>query len=197
MHILKEGDKKKVACECCGSFQTATFQLRDVLLSDGSGVVKNVLAGVCDNCGTVVIIPQQSTPAIQKQMEVQRKAIETRVPAHFVDILALASIHIGATPDFSQNLVKYYIHALSTGEISPSGLGKLLDSDLAKGKASKRISLKGRHVDEELNALCKLTRISSTTDVLKSVVLKINDDILVHERPKVMRTLQSVVAATA
>lgn len=69
MNILKEGDKKKVACECCGSFQDATFRLKDVPFSDGSGVAKKVLVGVCDNCDSVAVIPQQSTPAIKKQLQ--------------------------------------------------------------------------------------------------------------------------------
>jgi hypothetical protein len=197
MKILREGDTKKVACETCGSFQNATFKLRDVPFNDGSGIVKSVLAGVCDACDSVAVIPHQSTPAIKKQLDKQRKAVEGRIPSHFVDILNLASYALGAETDFSHSLVKYYIHALSKNEISTAGLSKFLTSDLAKGKANKRLSLKGRYVAEEAELVKSLTDIRSTTELLKSVVLKINDDILVHKRPGRIKALQHVVAAIA
>ena len=82
MKILKVGDTKNAACNNCESFQGVTFKLRDVPFNDGSGVVKNVLVGVCDNCDSVAVLPHQSTPAVKKQLEVQRKSLESRVPAH-------------------------------------------------------------------------------------------------------------------
>jgi hypothetical protein len=197
MKILKEGDTKKVACETCSSFQNATFQLRDVPFSDGSGLVKSVLVGVCDSCDSVVVVPHQSTPAIQKQLDKQRKAVEGRVPSHFVDILNMASSQLGAETDFASSLIKYYIHGMSNKEISSAGLLKLLSSELAEGKSTKRLSLKGRYVAEETEILKSVTHIESTTDLLKSIVLKINDDILVNKRPERIKELQNVVMATA
>ena len=197
MNILKEGDTKKVICSACHSIQSATFMLRDVPFDDDSGIVKDVLAGVCDNCDTVVVIPHQSTPLLKKQLAKQRKPVEVRVPSHMVDILNLASDQLGATPEFSQSMLKYYIDALSKNEISSNGLSKLLSSDLAKGKASKRISLKGQYVAEQTETIKAITDITSTTDLLKSVVLKINDDILVHRRANRIKALQSLAAATA
>ena len=193
MKILKEGDTKKVACNTCGSFQNATFQLRD----DGSGLVKNVLVGVCGVCGSVAVVPHQSTPVIKKQLDKLRKPLEGRVPSHLVDILNLASDQLGAATDFVPSLIKFYIHALSKNEISSSNLSSLLKSELAQGKATKRISLKGRYIVEEAELLKASAHIGSTTELLKSVVLKINDDILVHKRPKRIKALESLVAATA
>ena len=197
MKILKEGDTKKVACNTCESFQNATFQLRDVPFSDGSGLVKNVLVGVCDACDSVAVVPHQSTPLIKKQLVKLRKPLEVRVPSHFIDILNLASDQLGAATDFVPNLIKFYIHALSKNEISSSNLSSLLKSELAQGKATKRIALKGRYIVEEAELIKASAHISSTTELLKSVVLKINDDILVHKRPKRIKALESLVAATA
>ncbi len=197
MKILKEGDTKKVACNTCESFQNATFILRNVPFSDGSGLVKNVLVGVCDACDSVAVVPHQSTPVIKKQLEKLRKPLEGRVPSHLVDILNLASDQLGAATDFVPSLIKFYIHALSKNDISSSNLSSLLKSDLAQGKATKRISLKGRYIVEEAELLKASAHIGSTTELLKSVVLKINDDILVHKRPKRIKALESLVAATA
>jgi hypothetical protein len=92
--------------------------------------------------------------------------------------------------------LKFYIHALSNNDISPGSISKYLASDLAVGESQKRISIKGRLVSEDLNHLKALTNIDSTTDLLKGVVLKINDDVLVNKKSKTIRTLKTIVAAT-
>lgn len=197
MKILKEGDTKKVACESCGSFQNATFKLRDVPFSDGSGLVKNVLVGVCNTCDSAAVVPHQSTPAIKKQLDKQRKAVEGRVPSHLIDILNLASDKLGAQTDFVPNLIKYYIHTLSKDAAATMELSILLKSDLAKGRANKRISLKGRNIAEEVELVKASAQIGSTTELLKSVVLKINEEILVNKRQDRIRELETLVAVIA
>lgn len=197
MKILKVGDTKKTACGTCKSFQDVTFQLRDTPFNDGSGIVKNVLVGVCDACDSVVLLPHQSTPAVKKQLEKQRKSLETRVPAHMIDILNLASDKLGGGAEFVPNIIKYYIHALSNNEICSNNISRYLKSDLAKGVAQKRISLKGRHLEEEVILLKEIIKVENTTDLLKIVVLKINDDVLVNEIQKPMVQLKNIMAATA
>jgi hypothetical protein len=64
MKHWKEGEKGRAVCERCATVVVTTFKVRDVPFSDGSGVVKDILACVCDNCSEVVGIPAQSTPAI-------------------------------------------------------------------------------------------------------------------------------------
>lgn len=197
MKIYKVGDKQKAVCESCQSLTDATFMLRDVPFSDGSGTVKNVLAGVCDSCNEVVLIPHQSIPAIKKQLDTHKKAVETRVPAHMIDMLNLASMELGGSTDFSNALIKYYLHNLSEQKTSVKGLIKYLESDLAKGVAQKRISLKGRLVSKEIDNIKFKTSIGSTTDVLKAVVLKINDDVFVHPKTQLINSLKGVAAAFA
>ena len=41
MKIFKVGESQKAACSTCQSFENATFQLRDVPFSDGTGDVVN------------------------------------------------------------------------------------------------------------------------------------------------------------
>ena len=62
-------------------------------------------------------------------MEQQRKPIDSRVPAHMLDILNLASVEVGGGSDFVPNLLKYYLHALAVNEISPARLEHYLASD--------------------------------------------------------------------
>jgi len=197
MRIFKVGDSQQAICEHCHSLENATFHLRDVPFSDGSGVVKNVLVGVCDKCDQVCVLPHQSTPAVKKQLDSQRKPIESRLPAHLVDILNLATYELGGSTDFVPSLMKYYIHALASDEKAAKKIVLLLQSELAQGKADKRLSLKGRRVFEELDVLRAISHIENTTDLIKGVILKINDDILVKKRPKPTRELKNIVAAVA
>jgi len=196
MKILKVDDTMKAACSHCKSFQDVTFKLRDVPFSDGSGVVKNVLVGVCTTCDSVAVLPHQSTPAVKKQLEVQRKSLESRVPAHMIDILNLVSDELGGGTEFVPNIMKYYIHALSNNAISSHNISKYLNTDLASGVAQKRISIKGRFVQEEILILKELTKIKSTTDLMKSIVLKINDDVLVKKNTKTMNQLKNILVAS-
>jgi hypothetical protein len=195
MKIVKSEDKSTAACQTCKKLVDATYRLRDVPLSDGSDIVKDVLVGVCDICDDVCVLPHQSVPKVSKTMQQQRKPIDSRVPAHMLDILNLASAEVGGGSDFVPNLLKYYLHALAVNEISSARLARYLASDLASGKSQKRISLKGRRVSEDIAKVKELTNLSSTSDIVKSVILKINDDILQNKNKKPIKMLRGIAAA--
>jgi RNase P subunit RPR2 len=61
-----EGDKSHAICPHCRQLVASTFRRRDVPLSDGSGLVRDLLVVVCDVCDTVVAIPAQSTSAVKE-----------------------------------------------------------------------------------------------------------------------------------
>jgi len=69
MNELKSGDKSKAICNDCERLVSTTFQFRDIPFSDTGEVVKNILTGVCDECGRVVSIPHQSTKDIKKHID--------------------------------------------------------------------------------------------------------------------------------
>lgn len=64
MKLHDAGEKSKAICEVDGPV-SITFAYRDVPFSDGAGVAKQVLVGICDRCAKVVSILPQSTPAIK------------------------------------------------------------------------------------------------------------------------------------
>lgn len=197
MKIFKVGDTQKAVCSNCHSLRTATFKLRDVPFSDGSGVVKNVLVGVCDSCDEVCLLPHQSTPMVHKQLEAQRKSLETRLPAHLLDVLNLAAAEVGGSPEFVSCLMKYYIHKLAASPDIARTLPEKLGNPLALGKADKRLSLKGRRVIEELEVVKQAAHIANTTDVIKCVILIINEEVLLKKAPVQLRELESIVSAVA
>ena len=142
MKIFKVGDRIQAICSQCGGLETAEFTLRDVPFSDNAGVAKNILVGACLRCDEVIVLPQQSAPAVNRQLPKTRKPIESRVPAHMIDILNVASEQMGAGAEFSTAMLKFYLHTLSQELPKLTQLPSLLSSELASGKAQKRISLK-------------------------------------------------------
>ena len=76
MKIHFEGEKSIAICPNCKIIVTTTFTTRDVTAHTadwGRVLVKNVLVSVCDRCEHVIGIPQQSTPAIKKKLEQDKK----------------------------------------------------------------------------------------------------------------------------
>lgn len=196
MRIVKEGDKRTVLCHQCGK-STATYLLRDVDFSDRSGTVKNILAAVCDQCDAVVAIPAQSTPRIKAEFDQSRAPLEVRVPAHFLDILNLATHKIDASldEDFNKTLLLYYLHALTSGRYPQEELKPLLSSELAQARSSKRLSMKvSKKQQGELSLLMEQQSIRNNSDVIKAVILKINEDIVQEKNLSLLPELRNVAA---
>lgn len=199
MKIVKEGDSRQVICPECG-LTHATYQLRDVNFNDDSGMVKNILAAVCNHCNTVVSIPKQSTAKVRAEYNKIKTPIDVRLPAHFLDILNIATQKIDASlgDNFNKALVLYYLHALSSNRFSQNDLGLLLTSDLAKAKASKRFSVKLNEKSiNEIKSLMASQKLKNNTEVFKSLILRINEDIVQPKKPKHLAELQNFAAAFA
>jgi hypothetical protein len=73
MNTVREGDKKQALCEKCQSITLSTYHRRTVPINDGTGIVNNLLVGVCDICNSVVTIPHQSVPEIEHQINAQKQ----------------------------------------------------------------------------------------------------------------------------
>lgn len=197
MKIVKEGDTRSVLCHRCGK-STATYLLRDVDFSDRIGQVKNVLAAVCDGCQQIVSVPAQCTPQIKHAFEQTRQSLEVRVPAHYLDILNVATQKIDASlgEEFNKTLILYYLHALSSGRYAQDELKPLLSSELAQARASKRLSMKiTPHQMAEITLLMRQQNIEKTSDVVRAVILKINQDLVQEKNLNGLAELRSTAAA--
>lgn len=143
MVILKEGDKSKGLCEKCRKLVNTTFSY--TAYKYNNLVIPNILQGFCDECGTAVSIPHQSTFKIKEFRERTNHQIELRVPAHFIDIL----VSIGALHKTSHkpNLLCRLVAELYLSKMNlPEGRNirqKVMDSfqdDLSKGKSNDRLT---------------------------------------------------------
>lgn len=197
MKIIKEGDSGKGICDSCGLVNT-TYLLRDLDFSDNRGTVRNVLAGVCNKCNKVINVPSQSIPQIKSEYNKQSKSFETRVPAHFIDILNLAvkKIDIDLDENFIKHLIFYYLHGLNSGKFKAKKLSNFLDSDVAKAKASKRFSIKiNEKAEKELDNVINISGLNKKSDVMKGIILQINEDIVQTKKPKYLDELKTIASA--
>ncbi len=194
MKFYKENDKSKAICNKCGLVST-TFKVRDVPFSTKNGYARGILAGVCDKCGEVVSVPQQSTPRIKESLQISKKSIEVRLPRHLLDILIVAGDTLKARQPniFSHFLVKYYIHNLNADKRKCRSLKKYLQTDLAKGKVGiDRLSLKmSPAMYDEFESLRLKTDLNKT-QLLKALILKINDDIFSKRYSKDIKLLENI-----
>lgn len=201
MKLHYEGEKSRAVCSKDG-LSTMTFARADVPFSDGEGLARDILVGVCDRCGEVVAIPPQSTPAIKAAREKATTSIEANLPAIYLDALDLACYRIDphATQDFRKRLLMYYVVYMSENKKRATAVGNnltKLDDIFRAGEASKsrrRLSMKVTPTlssrVERLMVASKLNR----TDLFKSLVVQINKDIVKPAKPANLDKLQIVAA---
>ncbi|MHA6160921.1 hypothetical protein [Pseudomonas sichuanensis] len=203
MTILFEGDTGKALCEHCQAVVTTRYLRRDVPFSDGQGVARDILVGVCDRCDTVVALPAQSTPAIREARKEQLKSIEARLPAVYLDILdaALHTVCREAGVHLRKLLLAHYLQQLlqaGQGEgLRPAHEAFLQALEqqrqqrgLPAGSATRRLSMKvNAHMAEDFLALMQQADMSQT-ELLKAVIARIQADVLEARDPQVIATLQ-------
>lgn len=197
MKIHTQGEQKSALCHRDGRV-TATFDYRSVPFRDGRGKVDDVLVGACDVCGDAIIIPAQSTPAIAAARQKIENSLEVKIPAPFIDVLDAAITRIAAhpTPEFRKPLFVYYVDRFAAGKDKPADLVRLLEKhDPLFWKPTapkKRLSMKLSEVtDGRINAIMRSANLSKT-DIVKSIVLKIYQDIVLPDKPKHRATLAQI-----
>lgn len=199
MKLYYEGEKGRAICEGDGP-STMTFAYSDVPFSDGSGVAKQILVGICDRCGRVIAIPPQSTPAIKAAREKAVVPIEAMLPAVYVEALDLACYRIDPTvaPDFRKRLLMYYVHRVSGDERAVRRIAKAMSKagpEFREGERSgarRRLSLKVTEaMSRNVHRLMEDTKLSQT-DLFKSLVLQIDKDIVEPNRPEDLDELRTL-----
>lgn len=197
MKIFMEGEKSKGLCQSCKKVVPTTFRVSSVKRSSGKGRVDDILAARCDHCDHIVAIPQQSSPRIEEALR-KKYSIEVRLPIHLRDILVLACSHLheGAGDQLKDSLVRYYIALANENKQISLKLKQYSNSDFAKG-SSYRFSLKiNESIYKHFLNLMKQTKLSKT-QLLKSLILQINEDVLQKPAKKRIHELERIMMASA
>lgn len=198
MKIYTEGEKSKGLCEVCKKLVPTTFKVSSVTLSSGKGKVDDILAAKCDHCDHIVSIPQQSSPRIKEVLSNKKHSIEVRLPIHLLDILILASdqFKMGAPDQLKDSLVRYYIALADTDKAISKKVKKFSESEFAKG-SGYRLSFKvNQAIYERFIHLMVQTKLNKT-QLLKGLILQINEDVLQKPQKKIINDLAKVMFASA
>lgn len=199
MKLYLAGEKGRAICESDGRVST-TYRYRDVPFSDGSGVARKILVGVCDRCGKVVAVPPQSTPSIRAVRKNAQVPIEAVLPAVYLDALDLACYRIdpAATQEFRKPLLMHYLHSSS---LSKSGIQRLARAtretrtyfkSARSDTDRKRLSMKvSPATSRTVERLAQATRLSKT-DLIKGAIVQISKEIVGPERPAHLDELKSL-----
>lgn len=204
MRVYKAGEKSRAICDDCGSLVSTTFAYRDVPFDDGKGMVKGVLASVCDECDRVVALPAQSTPAIRRARDIADVPLEVFLSAHDMDVLDLASWRIDpeAGVRLRKSLLAYYIHRLSS---DPAAIARLRAAARRRGGAGsksatipkRRLSVKfAAKTDASIRDLMKASGLKKSP-LIRSIVHEIEDDLVRPDKPKDLEKLQEIAKVVA
>lgn len=204
MKVWYTGDKSKALCENCRKVVTTTFDYHDVPFESGIGVAKNIMAATCDECGIVVAIPPQSTPAIRDAREIASRSLEVVMAAPFLDTLDLASYRINPSGGLllRKSLIAYFVRRSLNDESLVERLRRNAVVHRAKWKSwdvapTKRLSMKVTpSIGAEFDELIKRSALNKTT-LIKSIVMDIASEIVEPEEPQMMPELRRVAAALA
>lgn len=190
MKLFTSGQKGRALCDRDG-LVSMTYAYRDVPFSDGLGLARDILVGVCDTCEQVLAIPPQSTPAIGAARARAQVPVEVMLPAPYIEILDAAglNVHATATPDFRKRLLVYYVNRYASGAEKVTelkGLSERYPAIVARSvkPPRKRLSLKlAPRAHKKFEDVVKASHLDRTT-LIKGLVVKIHDDLV---EPKVPR----------
>jgi len=193
-----EGDASKGYCSRCKSVVRTTFKLTTLPLSSKRGSVDGVLAALCDICGEVVSIPQQSTPRIREILLDKKCSVEARIPRHLRDVLLSVCSEVASdtkATEIEPFVIRYYIAHIAHNKIKLDQLKKHLKSRLTEGKANDRISFRMsdqvfRKFEEKLKAF-KMSK----TEALKAIILQAKTDLIDKGAPRRLREISMSASA--
>ena len=208
MKLYQPGDTSKAICPHCGKLVSTTFTYRDVPFDDGNGVAKGILAAVCDECQAVISIPAQSTPALRRTREAADISLEVSIPAPEVEIIDAAAYRVDpeATTRFRKSLFAFYLQRLRHNENGAEMLRREFETwNAAKieqrkriGKAvsipQRRLSFKiSPKTDRDIRWLMEVSGMNKT-DMVRSLVMKIERDLLAPNSPDGLSHLRDIAA---
>ena len=196
MKILRSGDRGEALAPGLGRVPIV-FRYQPLVLDSGV-VVPNVLVGIHEPTGRVLVVPAQSTPRIKEARDRRKEVvIEVRVPRELEDILAVLADHFTVSPKkFSPALVRYYLRAASEDPELASRLRTLSATPLARSHRAGRLKIRCDHrLVAALDALELHPDAEGRSQLVRGAIIAAKQDIL--DRPAAGRAemLRAVAAA--
>lgn len=181
MYLVKEGDASEAICPHCKTLVTTHYRTRTYRLASSGVDVPGALVAVCDLCDQVATIPAQTTPRIGEALRLRKEeSLEVRIPTHLEDVIRLLASHYEApVQTFRPGLLRFYLRELASDAQFAERVNTLAKSDMARGPARARISLRA---PEPLLAEARerARRVGMDTDaqMLRGLLLAAKEDVL-------------------
>ncbi|HWK89412.1 MAG TPA: hypothetical protein VNP72_05430 [Longimicrobium sp.] len=187
MHFWKEGDLSQAVCEGCQKLVQTRFEPRDVTLEVTETVVPGILVAVCTECGEIVAFPAQSTPKVKAARERKKsEVLEAKVPIHLDDMVhAIALRFDTAVETFRPHLLRFYLREVASDVAFARRVAKLSRSELARGRARARVSLRiPESLLEAARAQGRVVGMRRDADLVRGVILAAAEDVLDGRAPE-------------
>ena len=179
MKIVKVGDKmKRAACYKCCKMMPITFLLRDVPVKDSDVIVKGIIAGVCDGCSKVIIIPHQSSFAIKDALSKPLTALEVKLPRHLIDMLNMTSSSLDENIKFNNSLIRFYLNKILNNDLPIAEVQSDENKKVVEGICNARFSLKLKNSLTDIDKMAEDNGFKNKSELIKLLIAFIFNDIV-------------------
>lgn len=196
MKIIQEGDEGVALAPGLGRVPVV-FRYQDLRLDSGI-VVPDVLVGVHEASGAVLVIPAQSAARIKEEREATKEEIlEARVPRELQDVLALVAEHFGVSARrFAPALIRFYLRAAVEKRPLAKRLARLSSAPLARGRLAGRIKVRcGLSLAEGLELVGGSVPAASPSELVRGAIVAAKEDVLDGRGGRRYERLEAVAAA--
>lgn len=197
MRLLREGYRRKAICPACERRVNTHYEYRTVHLEQTGVDVENVLVGVCDVCDRTVSIPAQSMPKLKEARKRSITVFNARLPQHLDDALYLIADQFDVPfGNFCGAMLRYYFRVLAHEQGFARRVGRLARSELARGRANARISLRieGDVLDEAWSRARK-AGVRSRSAMLRGIILAAQEDVIEGKSAARRQALAGIASA--
>lgn len=181
MYLVKEGDESEAICPHCKTLVTTHFRTRTYRLVKSGVDVPGALVAVCDLCDKVAAIPAQTTPRIGEALQRRKEeSLEARIPTHLEDVIRLMASHYEApVQTFRPGLLRFYLRELASDTQFAERVNTLAKSDMARGPARARISLRAPEpLLAKARERARRVGIATDAEMLRGLLLAAKEDVL-------------------
>jgi hypothetical protein len=196
MKIIQEGDTGVALAPELGRVPVV-YRYRDLTLDSGT-TVRNVLVGVHEDSGEILVLPAQSSPRIKEAREKwKEETLEARVPRELEDILALLAEHFCVNAKkFTPALIRFYLHSAASHPPLARRLERLSRVRLARGRQAARIRVRCEaQLFQQVASLAESFAEANQSDFVRGAIIAAKEDVLDKRALRRMQQLEAVAAA--
>lgn len=197
MRILRVGDRGKALARERG-LVPIVYEYRTVRLQESGVDVSNVLVGVCEETGQVLIIPAQSTPKLKEARAATKvETCQVRLPRQLHDILWLLADHYRAEGSkFWPALVRFYLAEAVRQRRLAARIARLSKTALASEGPKSRFTVRcERSLLLEVDKLAKEFSGVTRSDLIRGAIVAAKDDVLGKRSRTRAKKLEAIACA--